>query len=76
MTEPQPPRAPRRAFERTHHGLRVSDPYAWMRDREDPELIAYLEAENAYAQGSLRAVRFLRGRTVGLFDMFDVLGLR
>ncbi|MGB4834657.1 MAG: S9 family peptidase [Nostocoides sp.] len=50
MTEPQPPRAPRRAFERTHHGLRVSDPYAWMRDREDPELIAYLEAENAYAQ--------------------------
>lgn len=29
-----------------------------------------------YAQGSLRAVRFLAGRTSGLFDMFDVLGLR
>jgi 4-hydroxy-tetrahydrodipicolinate reductase len=28
-----------------------------------------------YAQGSLRAVRFLAGRTHGLFDMFDVLGL-
>ena len=28
-----------------------------------------------YAQGSLRAVRFLRGRKAGLFDMFDVLGL-
>jgi len=28
-----------------------------------------------YAQGSLRAVRFLAGRTSGLFDMFDVLGL-
>ena len=28
-----------------------------------------------YAQGSLRAVRFLRGRQAGLFDMFDVLGL-
>lgn len=28
-----------------------------------------------YAQGSLRAVRFLRGRKSGLFDMFDVLGL-
>ena len=27
-----------------------------------------------YAQGSLRAVRFLGGRTQGLFDMFDVLG--
>ena len=28
-----------------------------------------------YAQGSLRAARFLAGRTAGLFDMFDVLGL-
>jgi 4-hydroxy-tetrahydrodipicolinate reductase len=29
-----------------------------------------------YAQGSLRAVRFLVGRQSGLFDMFDVLGLQ
>ena len=29
-----------------------------------------------YAQGSLRAVRFLHGKKSGLFDMFDVLGLR
>ncbi len=29
-----------------------------------------------YAQGSLRAVRFLAGKKSGLFDMFDVLGLR
>ena len=29
-----------------------------------------------YAQGSLRAVRFLAGRRSGLYDMFDVLGLR
>jgi 4-hydroxy-tetrahydrodipicolinate reductase len=29
-----------------------------------------------YAQGSLRAVRFLADRKSGLFDMFDVLGLR
>ncbi len=29
-----------------------------------------------YAQGSLRAVRFLAGRQNGLFDMFDVLNLR
>ena len=28
-----------------------------------------------YAQGSLRAVRFLRGHRTGMFDMFDVLGL-
>ncbi len=29
-----------------------------------------------YAQGSLRAARFLAGRQSGLYDMFDVLGLR
>ncbi len=29
-----------------------------------------------YAQGALRAVRFLGGQRNGLFDMFDVLGLR
>ena len=29
-----------------------------------------------YAQGSLHAVRFLAGKRSGLFDMFDVLGLR
>jgi 4-hydroxy-tetrahydrodipicolinate reductase len=29
-----------------------------------------------YAEGSLRAVRFLAGKPAGLYDMFDVLGLR
>jgi 4-hydroxy-tetrahydrodipicolinate reductase len=29
-----------------------------------------------YAQGSLRAVRYLAGRQSGLYDMFDVLGLK
>ena len=29
-----------------------------------------------YAQGSLRAARFLAGKRHGLFDMHDVLGLK
>ncbi|MFZ9336100.1 MAG: 4-hydroxy-tetrahydrodipicolinate reductase [Burkholderiaceae bacterium] len=33
-------------------------------------------SRSTYAQGGLRAARFLAGRTSGLFDMFDVLGLR
>ncbi|MET0311244.1 MAG: 4-hydroxy-tetrahydrodipicolinate reductase [Burkholderiaceae bacterium] len=32
-------------------------------------------SRSTYAQGSLRAVRFLAGRPAGLYDMFDVLGL-
>jgi 4-hydroxy-tetrahydrodipicolinate reductase len=33
-------------------------------------------SRSTYAQGSLRAVRFLANQQKGLFDMFDVLGLR
>ncbi|NNU44612.1 4-hydroxy-tetrahydrodipicolinate reductase [Ramlibacter montanisoli] len=33
-------------------------------------------SRSTYAQGSLRAVRFLAEQQKGLFDMFDVLGLR
>lgn len=33
-------------------------------------------SRSTYAQGSLRAVRFLAQQKAGLFDMFDVLGLR
>jgi oligopeptidase B len=28
----------------------VDDPYAWLRDRDDPETVAYLTAENEYSQ--------------------------
>jgi oligopeptidase B len=43
-----PPRPSRRPVERTHHGDTVADPYAWLRDRDDPDVIAHLEAENAH----------------------------
>jgi 4-hydroxy-tetrahydrodipicolinate reductase len=33
-------------------------------------------SRSTYAQGSLRAVRFLAGKKTGLFDMFDVLNLK
>jgi 4-hydroxy-tetrahydrodipicolinate reductase len=33
-------------------------------------------SRTTYAQGSLRAVRFLAAQRAGLFDMYDVLGLR
>jgi len=46
---PIPPDAPRRQSLRTVHGDEFADDYAWMADRDDPQLRAYLEAENAYA---------------------------
>ena len=43
------PIAARRSTLRTHHGDTFDDPYEWLRDKEDPAVIAHLEAENAYA---------------------------
>ncbi|MBX3287445.1 MAG: S9 family peptidase, partial [Actinobacteria bacterium] len=43
-----PPRPEARPEERTHHGRTVVDPYAWLRDPDDPATIPHLEAENAW----------------------------
>src|SRR5207253_2778456 len=43
-------------------------------DGERVEITHKASSRATYAQGSLRAVRFLAGRKSGLFDMFDVLG--
>jgi oligopeptidase B len=37
-------------FEVTYHGDLRTDNYHWLEDPDDPEVIAYLEAENAYTQ--------------------------
>ncbi|OYN89145.1 S9 family peptidase [Parenemella sanctibonifatiensis] len=50
MPQPvQPPRPERRETTRSHHGDTVIDPYEWLRDKDNPVVIAHLEAENAYA---------------------------
>jgi len=45
----EPPVAERRPHALEAHGEPRDDPYYWLRDREDPATLAYLEAENAYA---------------------------
>jgi oligopeptidase B len=66
-----PPIAKRVPVERRLHGETVVDEYAWLRDRDDPEVIAHLERENAYVRellaptGGLRRAVFdeIRART-------------
>ena len=65
MTLPEPPLAPRRPLTRTHHGETVEDPYEWLRDKDDPEVIAYLEAENVYAEARTAHLGPLRARIYG-----------
>jgi oligopeptidase B len=45
---PRPPIAPRRDRILEKHGDRRNDPYYWMREKDNPEVVAHLEAENAY----------------------------
>jgi oligopeptidase B len=53
-TPMSPPLARREPVETVLHGDRRVDHYAWLRQKENPEVIAYLEAENAYTDAILQ----------------------
>ena len=44
------PVAKRLPITRVHHGDSFVDPYEWLRDKDNPEVISYLEAENAFTE--------------------------
>jgi oligopeptidase B len=53
MTEsapPTPPIARKDHKETVLHGITLTDDYAWLRDKENPDVTAYLKAENEYAE--------------------------
>ncbi len=47
------------------HGDERSDPWHWLRERDDPAVIAYLEAENAYTRAVMAGTEPLQAQ---LFD--------
>lgn len=55
-----PPRAPRRPRTVQRADGPYEDPYAWLRDRDDPAVREHLEAENAYAEAQLGHLDELR----------------
>ncbi|MEV6772837.1 S9 family peptidase [Nocardia sp. NPDC051030] len=59
------PIAKRVPTERVHHGDVFIDEYEWLRDKENPEVIAHLEAENAYTDAQTEKLRPLREK---IFD--------
>jgi oligopeptidase B len=53
-----PPIAVRKAYTQIHHGVTLDDPYHWLRDPaypalENPEILAYLAAENAFFEAQM-----------------------
>ena len=68
---PRPPVAKKVPFLRTHHGDSFQDNYEWLRQKDSPEVVDLLKAENAYQesvtahQEPLREAIFqeIKGRT-------------
>jgi oligopeptidase B len=56
----QPPIARKEHKETALHGVVLVDDYAWLRDKDNPEVTAYLEAENAYAEAVMKPLDSLR----------------
>jgi oligopeptidase B len=57
---PSPPIARKIHTETPLHGVLLADDYAWLRDEENLEVTAYLEAENAYADAVMAPLAGLR----------------
>jgi oligopeptidase B len=57
---PQPPLAKKIAKQLTLHGHTRADEYYWLNQRENPEVIAYLQAENAYTDAVMKPAAQLR----------------
>jgi oligopeptidase B len=57
-----PPLAKRVPVERTLHDTTVVDDFAWLKDRDDPDTLAYLRAENDYAASVLAATDELQAK--------------
>jgi len=57
---PPPPIARKQHTETLLHGTVLTDDYAWLRDKQNPEVTAYLEAENAYAEAVMAPLAGLR----------------
>jgi oligopeptidase B len=56
VTFPAPPAAEKRPYSYERHGITIEDPWHWLRDPkypevDDPDVLAYLKAENAYFDG-------------------------
>ncbi|MEN8144736.1 MAG: S9 family peptidase [Gemmatimonadota bacterium] len=59
----------------TDHGVLRVDPYYWLRERENPEVLEYLKAENAYCDerlaGTLSLQKTLYGEITGRIQETD-----
>jgi oligopeptidase B len=58
----RPPHARQEPTPTTWHGQTLEDNYRWMRDKSSPELLAHLEAENAYTSSVMSPTEQLQAK--------------
>ena len=54
FAEAIPPQAPEKPHEITEAGHTRNDPFFWLREKDNPEVLKYLEAENRYTESALK----------------------
>ncbi len=59
---PRPPMAKKVTHVEAVHGEKLVDDYFWLRDRKNPEVKAYLESENAYADAFMKPTEGLQAK--------------
>ena len=60
QSAPVPPVARKVPHTTNIHGYTLSDDYFWLREKANPDVTAYLEAENAYTEGVMRPTKPLQ----------------
>jgi oligopeptidase B len=57
QTAPAVPVAPQVEHISVWHGEKVNDPFFWLKEKSNPKVIAYLEAENAYTESATKGLQ-------------------
>src|SRR5215475_7860785 len=60
ISEAVPPKAPKKTHKTVIAGQVRDDPFFWFREKKNPEVIKYLEAENRYTEGALKHTEALQ----------------
>ena len=53
----KPPIAAKKAHVETRHGKAVTDEYFWLREKTNPEVVKYLEAENTFMESQTKDLK-------------------
>ena len=66
-----PPRAQSKPWVISVHGKKISDPYHWLKDQNNPAVMKYLQQENAYADKVMANTTSLQSNLVKIMTAVE-----